>query len=167
MGIKIVAKEQATLPEGVYDAIVAGVEQRSGKFGPVLAISFLAITDDEEVLVNGLFASQLTPMSKLGQVFAALGIPVVPGTEYDLDMILNKPCTIWVSHTTTPQGAVFANVSKVTQARKEFMETLLSRRKSVPVQPQPQVKTLTAEPNTSKAPLNIPTQIPTVDKIEW
>jgi len=87
--------EKPIVPDNVYDAVVAGVEEADLVYGRTVIVKFeLAEGDHKSTVISGLASAKLKTNTKLGQWLQSLGYSLFEGDTFDLGDIVGKKCRI-------------------------------------------------------------------------
>lgn len=101
--VPILKWTEPKIPEpGIYQAIISGVDQVEGEYGPQIRLRFTILTHDGEKTdeqISGYCSATWGPQTKLYQwAKAILKGKVSPGEDFDTDELLNRRCDIQVEH---------------------------------------------------------------------
>ena len=107
MSETIYVEEVPDVPSGDFYAKIVKYENYDGKYDPAIRVYFMiAIKGNSVGPVNGIFPRRATAANKTGKLLLATLGECIVGREYDLHVLIDKRCWVFVERVITDDGPV-------------------------------------------------------------
>lgn len=111
--------EKPKIEEGLYPAKLKEVkETTAGEYGERTVLVFDVLSGDEVVEMGMVAYKRITPKSRLGEAFIALGAKLSEGL-LDTGKFIGTKCQVLVENYKDKEGEEVSGISKVKPAKKE------------------------------------------------